>query len=282
MTEAASPLRVSLVSLAVLPIMILASQVSLMLLPWVLYLTGQPTYADLGESVTRSLRLEHLVLIAGINALLLVPANLLLARWGAKLSWAQVGFHRKTAGRAAAVGAGLGLLVLLIPALTGWLVGGLELVTTTPDLEEVNPRLQATAGAVLLLLPGLALAAFSEELLIRGLLLRLWSQRLGQWSALLFSSAFFALLHSGNPDASLLGALGAFIAGLWLGLAFLRSGSLLLATGLHLGWNAGVAVVLGLPVSEAVNCCSCGGYANISRLIWILRAIFLALCADGS
>ena len=60
MTEAASPLRVSLVSLAVLPIMILASQVSLMVLPWVLYITGQTTSVDFGESITRSLRLDHL------------------------------------------------------------------------------------------------------------------------------------------------------------------------------------------------------------------------------
>jgi hypothetical protein len=58
----------------------------------------------------------------------------------------------------------------------------------------------------------------------------------------------------------LLGALGAFIAGLWLGLAFLESGSLLFAAGLHLGWNAASALVLGLPVS---------GLALPSLLRWL-------------
>lgn len=249
MAEAPSRLRVSLVSLAVLPLLIFASQISLMAAPWVLRITGQVDHADLGDSMTRSLMLDHLVLIAGINALLLVPANLLLARLGARLSWTQLGFHSDRAGRATALGAGLGLTVLLVPAFFGWLVGGLEFVPKTPQSEMIGSLQKDTTLAALLLLPGLALAAFSEELLIRGLLLRLWSERIGQWPALIFSSAFFALLHSGNPDASVLGALGAFIAGLWLGVAFLASRSLLLATGLHLGWNAGVAVVLGLPVS---------------------------------
>jgi membrane protease YdiL (CAAX protease family) len=114
-----------------------------------------------------------------------------------------------------------------------------------------RPALEAQAWWV----PGLLLAAYFEELLLRGYSL----QDLGRRSAvagLAGSSVLFALLHGANPNllddgpaAALLALANIFLAGVLLGALFLASGRLWLPTGVHLGWNWTTAVLFGLPVS---------------------------------
>ena len=92
----------------------------------------------------------------------------------------------------------------------------------------------------------MAAVAVAEEVLFRGVILRLVQQRGGTWIALAVSSVLFGLVHLLNPAATLWGALAIVIeAGLMLGAAYLATGSLWLAIGLHFGWNVTTVAVFG-------------------------------------
>jgi len=200
---------------------------------------------------------EQLLLSALGGAVVLIPPSLLLARYGARLTWDELGFTPPRPGRGALWGLIVGMLVLLVPAAFGYLFGAFS---STPTSNSIATAGLAALPGIVVVLPALLIASFTEELVLRGFLLQFGRRYLGKWGALATTSVLFALLHVGNPAASGLGITGAAIAGLWLGLAFLESGSLFFATGLHLGWNAASAVVLGLPVS---------GLALPSLLRWI-------------
>lgn len=80
--------------------------------------------------------------------------------------------------------------------------------------------------------------AVSEEVFFRGVVFRLLRGRWGTHVALGVSAILFGLVHLVNPDASLWGAFAIMIeAGIMLGAAYLATGSLWLAIGVHFGWN---------------------------------------------
>jgi membrane protease YdiL (CAAX protease family) len=95
----------------------------------------------------------------------------------------------------------------------------------------------------------LLLAALNEELVFRGYPLQILLKSLRPWGAMLFLSAVFGLLHSNNPGASVMSVMNTILAGVMLALAYLKTRSLWLPYGIHLGWNAGLSVALGYPVS---------------------------------
>jgi uncharacterized protein len=103
------------------------------------------------------------------------------------------------------------------------------------------------AGASALLF--LALPAAAEEALVRGYPLQALAEVWGVRWALVTTSAVFGLLHLGNPGVTPLAALNVALAGLWLGVVYVRTGSLWWATGAHLGWNWAGAFLADLPVS---------------------------------
>ena len=76
------------------------------------------------------------------------------------------------------------------------------------------------------------LAPVMEEILMRGLLLGGLSIHYGKVTALLVSSAFFALLHF-----NMVQTLSAFLCGVVLGLLYMRTGSLLCCMVTHMGYN---------------------------------------------
>ena len=110
---------------------------------------------------------------------------------------------------------------------------------------------------------GAAFAAYAgmvlwEESLFRGYLMKnlsesLNTRRLGNkgaaWLALLITSIFFGLLHSGNPNISLMGGLNLVLLGLFFGLPYLLTGDLAIPIALHLSWNFSLGILFGLPVS---------------------------------
>jgi len=70
----------------------------------------------------------------------------------------------------------------------------------------------------------------------------------------------FGLAHLSNKDASALSTINTILAGIWLGLAYLMTRSLWLATALHWSWNFAMAFIFGLPVS---------GFTTLSQLAWL-------------
>ncbi|MDT0158042.1 CPBP family glutamic-type intramembrane protease [Microbacterium sp. ARD32] len=92
--------------------------------------------------------------------------------------------------------------------------------------------------------------AVSEEVFFRGIVFRLLHSRWGAVIALIVSSGLFGLIHLLNPGATLAGALAVAVeAGLLLGSAYLLTGSLWLAIGLHFGWNVAIGGIFGAVVS---------------------------------
>lgn len=92
--------------------------------------------------------------------------------------------------------------------------------------------------------------AVSEEVFFRGVVFRLLRGRWGTTVALGISAVLFGLVHLVNPDASLWGAFAIMIeAGIMLGAAYLATGSLWLAIGVHFGWNFAITGLFGSVTS---------------------------------
>ncbi len=127
---------------------------------------------------------------------------------------------------------GLALMgaVLLVFAVFGW-------VSWAPTPDGGSPLATALGLAGLL-----GCAAFAEELLFRGYPFQVLLRRFGPVVALLGTSAAFGALHAGNPGAGPLALINITLAGVLLGVAYFRTGSLWFATGVHLGWNWVMAV----------------------------------------
>ena len=156
---------------------------------------------------------------------------------------AALGFHLD--GKAASgllVGTGLGTLIALVAVAALALAGG---VVWASESGTIMGWLTAGVGALLFL----ALPAAAEEVLLRGYLLQALGEAWGTGRALALTSTLFALAHLGNPGITVLAGLNIAAAGLWLGVIWVRTGSLWWATGAHLGWNWGGAYVADLPVS---------------------------------
>jgi len=95
----------------------------------------------------------------------------------------------------------------------------------------------------------LLLAAATEELVFRGFPLQILSEGMGRWPAVVTMSVLFGALHRDNPNASWLSTANTAIAGILLSWAYVRTRSLWLPYGIHLGWNVGLGFVLGFPLS---------------------------------
>jgi uncharacterized protein len=138
-----------------------------------------------------------------------------------------------------------GIGLALAAAMLGLtLVGSFLFGTVRMELGSMQSA-PAIGGALAVL----AVAAVNEELLFRGYPLQVLMKGIGLWGATLLISSLFGLLHWWNPDATILGVVNTILAGVLLSLAYWKTRSLWLPYGIHVGWNTGLAVVLGFPVS---------------------------------
>jgi membrane protease YdiL (CAAX protease family) len=98
----------------------------------------------------------------------------------------------------------------------------------------------------------LGIAAAAEEVVYRGYGFQALVRGFGRWPTLLLTSALFAIAHARNPAITPFALGNIFLAGVVLGLAYLRTLSLWLVTALHAGWNWSMASLLDLPVSGLI------------------------------
>ncbi len=103
----------------------------------------------------------------------------------------------------------------------------------------------ALAGAFGLLV----FAAAFEEILFRGVLFQMLEKSIGTGWALALSGMLFGVLHLGNTNATLIGAVAVGLAGVALGALFAWTRDLWLLTGVHVMWNFMQGPIFGVAVS---------------------------------
>jgi membrane protease YdiL (CAAX protease family) len=104
------------------------------------------------------------------------------------------------------------------------------------------------------------IAGATEELIFRGFPFQALVHNLGGGRAVAITSLIFGLAHGSNPNASVFSTINTILAGIWLGLAYLMTRSLWLATALHWSWNFAMVFIFGLPVS---------GLTTLGELAWL-------------
>jgi membrane protease YdiL (CAAX protease family) len=104
-------------------------------------------------------------------------------------------------------------------------------------------------GYILAMAGVLLLAAANEELIFRGYPMQTLMKGIGAWPAVLVMSGLFGLMHLRNPNASAVGIINTVLAGIMLSAAYLKTRSLWFPFGIHVGWNIGLGLVLGFPLS---------------------------------
>lgn len=113
---------------------------------------------------------------------------------------------------------------------------------------------------IAILLPALFYLSvgIAEELAFRGYLLlnvaegfnvRFINSRGALIVSWLFTAALFGIAHAIRPNADILGIVNITLAGIWLGLGYVLTGSLAISIGAHIAWNFFQGNVFGFPVS---------------------------------
>jgi uncharacterized protein len=137
----------------------------------------------------------------------------------------------------------IGTVSLLIACVPAMAIGSLSFQTN--NAADLSSILQTIFGSAIVF----TVAAASEEIMFRGYVLQTLSRANLAWVGILITSLPFAIAHLGNPNADLISTINTALAGIWLGIAYLKTRSLWFAFGVHFAWNWVQGAFLGLPVS---------------------------------
>ena len=136
------------------------------------------------------------------------------------------------------IGILLGVLLQSLTILVIYLKGGYSIVSINPILFLVPPLTMAFTSAIF------------EEILMRGIIFRITEEKLGSYFSLFISAILFGAMHLGNPNSSLVAAIGLAIqAGLLLASAYIYSRNLWFPIAIHFGWNFTQSAIFGANVS---------------------------------
>ena len=230
--------------------------VNLLVVAWLLVLTGQEALSPAGLDTSLLAGSPALSVISAISILMGVLLSAWLAgRFLDRRPFADFGLHLNGGWWldlffGMALGALLMTSIFLVELGLGW-------TTVTGAFETIEPGMPFALGMLFPVAVFLC-TGVSEEMLFRGYELRnaaegLNHPTLGPRAAILaawgLSSIFFGLHHLGNPNATPLSTFNIVLAGLLLGLGYVLTGELAIPIGLHITWNFFQGNVYGLPVS---------------------------------
>ena len=173
-----------------------------------------------------------------MDALVLIPGTLWFWRLPAREEKRQGGFFGISPG---------GVLLLVLAGLVLQLISNFLLImvfTAFPELMEAYSQVLENLGmnspTFLSLLYTAAVAPIAEELLFRGLTLRILAEAFPFWAANLLQAFYFGLIHGNLVQGGY-----AFLAGMVLGYLVKRKGTLAAGILCHFGVNFS-GVLLGL------------------------------------
>lgn len=95
-------------------------------------------------------------------------------------------------------------------------------------------------------------AAF-EEALVRGYMFQTLTRSGLAWLAIALTSLIFAAGHLGNEGATVFSTANTALAGVWLGIGYLKTRTLWFVTGMHFSWNWVQGSFFGIEVSGFEN-----------------------------
>ena len=174
-------------------------------------------------------------------ALLVVALLAMLGAYAASVHWGErrrvteLSLHPAARDLAAGIAVGVGVFSL---AMAGLLAGGWYTI-------EAGPPGPPWSGL------GIGFGAgVAEELIFRGIVMRLIWQRAGAAWAVALSALIFGLAHLANPGHDWVGPVYiVFEAGLLLGGLYALTGRLWASIGAHAGWNFTQGYIFGAEVS---------------------------------
>lgn len=192
-----------------------------------------------------SVRTQALYLTAGY-AFLLVPAILVGMFCGFRLE----GLPFRALGASFTPGwlnhllwgIAAGAATLFVAVVLAVISGGLNFSMNAAETGSIIETLVAS-------LTVFGVAAAFEEALFRGYPLQTLSRSGLAWLAIIVTSILFGLAHRDNPSANVIGIVNTMLAGVWFGVAYLKTRDLWFVWGLHLIWNWLQGAVFGIEVS---------------------------------
>jgi membrane protease YdiL (CAAX protease family) len=110
-----------------------------------------------------------------------------------------------------------------------------------------------------------ALGAAFEEALFRGYILQTFARAGLAWLAILLTAVFFGLVHLGNPGANAISTINTSLAGVWFGIAYLKSRDLWFPFAIHLMWNWTQGSIFGIEVSGLTDLSAASLFREIDR-----------------
>jgi len=125
---------------------------------------------------------------------------------------------------------------LIIGILTGFILQSLTILVMylngSYSVVKINP-----ISFILIPFALMFTVAIIEEILVRGIILRIMEEKLGSYISLTISSLIFGALHLANPNSTLISGICITTAGFLMGAAFIYSRSLWMPIALHFAWN---------------------------------------------
>lgn len=214
-----------------------------------------------GLAATIFIPAQSVALDAGILAATTGGSTWLMLRWMERQPFLSIGLVWRRESFAD-IRRGYGAGVALVAGLTGleWGIGAIRFESAG----EVGSGLLAFVAVTAILV----ISATTEETLFRGYAFQRLLEGSNGAVALAVSSVVFGILHARNPHATRLSILNTALAGVLLGLAYLKTRALWLPIGFHFGWNWAL-LTFGHPVSGLVVAQMPWQAVPASELIWV-------------
>ncbi len=167
-----------------------------------------------------------------------------------------LGLNQRIAVRDLFMGIGISALIMAGMYVLLWSLGYLEFKGFSwwaDSSHTLSAFSMASLGGLAAMIIRFTIVAWWEELAFRGIFLQYISSSLSLKWGVILSTVAFALVHAGNPSATVLSTVLIMIITLQLVYAYLKSGQLWLPIGLHLGWNFFQASIFGFASSGHVS-----------------------------
>jgi membrane protease YdiL (CAAX protease family) len=140
-------------------------------------------------------------------------------------------------------GLAIGAVSIFLAVLIAFSFGGMRLEFNSPAGASAILQTLAISFAIFFI------GATAEEAYFRGYVLQTFSRAELVWFAIAFTSVFFSFAHFLNPNVSGIAKFNTALAGVWFGIAYIKTRNLWFPLGIHFAWNWIQGAILGIPVS---------------------------------